>query len=285
MQNDDKVNILLVDDKLENLIALEAVLGSVQYNLLKAGSGVEALALLETHDVALVLLDVQMPGMDGFETASRIKGNERTKNIPIIFVTAIYKEDPFVQRGYQAGAVDYFPKPFDPAVLQLKVGIYANLYQKNATLRRQEEEQKKTEAQLRAAMERYEAEVSAIFESVPTAICVSGKDGHMRCNAPVWTTFGLDPQEGSQLDVQEFIRKLELRDPATGKPVSPADHVLSHALRGKAMVARYLTRNQKTGEERLIESRGRPVRVKEQVIGAVSVSADVTYSEKIKQPG
>ena len=117
-------NILLVDDRPENLLALEAILDPLDQNLLYAHSGEEALRQLLRHDVAVILLDVQMPVLDGFETAMLIKQRERTKYIPIIFVTAISKEDEHVFRGYSAGAVDYVFKPFSPDVLRSKVAVF-----------------------------------------------------------------------------------------------------------------------------------------------------------------
>ena len=125
-----KANLLLVDDQRSNLIALEAVLSSPEYNLILAQSGLEALELVKQHDIALVLLDVQMPGLDGFETARRMKAIEGCRDIPIIFITAVYTEDPFIKKGYEVGAIDYFSKPFDPETLKLKVGLYSAFRQK-----------------------------------------------------------------------------------------------------------------------------------------------------------
>jgi CheY-like chemotaxis protein len=107
----DQVDILIVDDRPENLLALEAILEPLGQRLVQAHSGEEALRKLLKHDFAVVLLDVQMPGMNGFETAQLIKSRERTRYIPIIFLTAISKEEDYVFRGYQVGAVDYISKP------------------------------------------------------------------------------------------------------------------------------------------------------------------------------
>src|SRR5207302_6326489 len=100
-----EVNILLVDDRAEGLLALEAVLASPQLHLIKTGSGEEALASLEKHEFAVILLDVQMPMMDGFQTAARIKQRPQWQNIPILFVTAINKDTPYIHEGYKMGAV------------------------------------------------------------------------------------------------------------------------------------------------------------------------------------
>jgi PAS domain S-box-containing protein len=124
--------ILLVDDHPENLLALEAVLEPLGRTLVRAGSGEEALKRLLTDDYALILLDVQMPGMDGYETADYIKRLERTRTVPIIFLTALNTEQRHVFRGYESGAVDYLFKPFDPTVLRSKVNVFVDLYEKNA---------------------------------------------------------------------------------------------------------------------------------------------------------
>jgi CheY-like chemotaxis protein len=135
----EKAKILLVDDRRENLLALEAILSTLDQELVRAESGAEALKALLGDDYALILLDVQMPGMDGFETASHIKRRERTKDVPIIFLTAIDKEPQHAFRGYAAGAVDYLSKPFDPWVLRAKVSVFVDLYTKTRQLEEQAE--------------------------------------------------------------------------------------------------------------------------------------------------
>ena len=132
-----KAKILLVDDRPENLLALEAILSALDQTLVRASSGEEALKALLTDDFAVILLDVQMPGMDGFETAAHIKRRERTRDIPIIFLTAINHGPHHTFRGYAAGAVDYISKPFDPWVLRAKVSVFVDLHKKNVQLREQ----------------------------------------------------------------------------------------------------------------------------------------------------
>jgi len=133
----DRAKILLVDDRPENLVALEAILGTMDYVLVRARSGDEALKALLTDEFAVILLDVSMPGMDGFETAAHIKRREKTRDIPIIFLTAVNNEPHQAFRGYAAGAVDYIAKPFDPWVLRAKVAVFVDLYLKNRQLREQ----------------------------------------------------------------------------------------------------------------------------------------------------
>ena len=118
MDPDFKTKILLVDDRPENLLALEAILEPLDQTLVKAHSGEEALKQILRSDFAVILLDVQMPGLDGFETAALIKERERSRHIPIIFLTAISKDEESIFRGYSVGAVDCLPKPLDPEVLR-----------------------------------------------------------------------------------------------------------------------------------------------------------------------
>lgn len=120
--------ILLVDDRAANLVALEAVLGSLNQTLVRAGSGEDALRALLHDDFALILLDAQMPGMDGFETATRIKARERTKDVPIIFLTANDFDTHLAYRGYATGAADFLAKPFDPWLLRAKVQVFVDLW-------------------------------------------------------------------------------------------------------------------------------------------------------------
>jgi CheY-like chemotaxis protein len=133
----ERAKILLVDDRPENLVALEAVLGALDQTLVRATSGEEALKALLTEDFAVILLDVQMPGLDGFETAAHIKRRERTKDIPIIFLTAVSNGPHHTFRGYAAGAVDYLAKPFDPWILRAKVSVFVELHRKNLLLKEQ----------------------------------------------------------------------------------------------------------------------------------------------------
>ncbi len=135
----DKVNVLLVDDLPANLIALEAILEDLDLNLVKAYSGNEALGLLVEKEFALVILDVQMPEMDGFEVASLMKKNEITRNIPIIFVTALNKDKRFISKGYGIGAVDYLSKPIEPDILISKVRVLTELYRSKSTVKEQAE--------------------------------------------------------------------------------------------------------------------------------------------------
>lgn len=131
--------ILMVDDRPENLFALEAALKCPEYELVKALSGAEALQLVRQHDFSVILLDVQMPMMDGLETAERIRLEKRSEATPIIFVTAIHRTEEFVERGYSIGAVDYLFKPLNIDVLKAKVSAFAFITWKNWEAQRQRE--------------------------------------------------------------------------------------------------------------------------------------------------
>lgn len=133
MKDKSKFNVLIVDDRPENLLTLEGILESEALNILKANSGNEALSIMLEHNIALVLMDVQMPGMDGFEVAEIMRSSERTKYIPIIFVTAISKQRQHIFKGYESGAVDYLYKPLDLEILQSKIKAFIDFFQhKNA---------------------------------------------------------------------------------------------------------------------------------------------------------
>ncbi len=156
--------ILIVDDRPENLVALEAILEGPGRDILMARSGNEALEMLLEHEIALVILDVQMPGMDGFETATLMRRVERCRHIPIIFVTAINTEEANVFKGYESGAVDYILKPLEPVILQAKARVFLELDRQRReleektialerTIARQEEYKRLIEEQNRALKE------------------------------------------------------------------------------------------------------------------------------------
>ncbi|MET7453266.1 response regulator [Streptomyces sp. NPDC005574] len=133
---DERASILLVDDMEDNLIALEAVLRSLNEPLVRARSGEEAMKALLRRPFALVLLDVRMPGMDGFETAANIKRLDQTRDVPIIFLTGAEDDSGYAFRGYATGAADYLTKPFDPWVLRAKVSVFLDLHRKTRQLER-----------------------------------------------------------------------------------------------------------------------------------------------------
>ncbi|MFB2937859.1 ATP-binding protein [Aerosakkonemataceae cyanobacterium BLCC-F154] len=155
MQSEPKANVLLVDDHPENLIALEAVLDGLGQNLVKANSGEEALRCLLNQDFAVILLDVQMPGMDGFETATLIRQREKSRNTPIIFLTAFSTSDKLMFKGYSLGAVDYLLKPIDPVILNSKVSVFVDLFKKNLEVQQQAAQLAAMNAEIKQSEERF----------------------------------------------------------------------------------------------------------------------------------
>lgn len=125
----------MVDDNPNNLILLEVILESPEYHLVKASSGKEALKYLLTDDFAVILLDIMMPELDGFETATLIKQRDQSKDIPIIFITAMDPDEKAILRGYSVGAVDFIYKPFDSDLLKVKVSAFVDLYKRTRLLR------------------------------------------------------------------------------------------------------------------------------------------------------
>jgi signal transduction histidine kinase/DNA-binding response OmpR family regulator len=174
-----QVTILLVDDRESNLLALSAVLESLPVRLVKATSGREALKFLLTNDCSLILLDVQMPDLDGFETAALIHARERTRYVPIIFVTAVHREEQQIIKGYTHGAVDYMVKPFDPTALVAKVRVFVEQYTREQGLRqeaalrlRQADEARQREHAAHADLEAQRQHLHALFMHAPAAIAI-----------------------------------------------------------------------------------------------------------------
>ncbi|NNJ61558.1 MAG: response regulator [Dactylosporangium sp.] len=157
--------VLIVDDRYDNVLALEASLQGMPVLPVRALSGEETLKRLLVDDFALILLDVQMPEMDGFETAQHIKRRERTRHVPIIFLTAADREAQLALRGYAAGAVDYITKPFDPWILRAKVAVFIELWAKNQQLRAHAATDKVCSSEVKTAVTAL-AEITGLVESL-----------------------------------------------------------------------------------------------------------------------
>jgi PAS domain S-box-containing protein len=206
-----KPAVLLVDDRFENLLALEAVLDPLALRLVRATSGEEALKQVLRNDFAVILLDVQMPGMNGFETAELIKSRERSQHTPIIFLTAISKDEEYVFEGYTAGAVDYIFKPFHPEVLRSKVSVFVDLYRKTQQIREQEQrlrqsELRELELQHRSALWESEERAAQIVDNAMDAIITFGADRRIDLfNAAAVHMFGYSDDEAAQLEIDALI--------------------------------------------------------------------------------
>src|SRR5437660_5134199 len=144
-QPEVKTNILMVDDRPDKLLALEAILSSLNENLVQVSSGKEALRQLLKQDFAVILLDVSMPGMDGFETAALIRKRPRSEHTPIIFITAIGNSENHISQGYSLGAVDYMLTPIVPEILRTKVSVFVELQKKTDLIQRQAEQLRRAE--------------------------------------------------------------------------------------------------------------------------------------------
>jgi len=155
LEPEQKVNILLVDDQPKNLLALEAILDSLGQNLVKAYSGEQALKCVLNQDFAVILLDVQMPGMDGLETAKLIRERERSQHTPIIFLTAFSTSVSQMFKGYSLGAVDYLIKPIEPEILTSKVAVFVELFKKTAEVKQQAAQLATVNAELRESEQRF----------------------------------------------------------------------------------------------------------------------------------
>lgn len=180
----EKINVLAVDDRKENLLAIEAILTDDDIRLHRADSGQDALALMLDIEFAVVLMDVQMPDMDGFETAELMRGNERTQYTPIIFVTAISKERKHVFRGYESGAVDYIFKPLEPDVLRNKVRVFLDLYRQKLSLKQNIEALKHANQQL---LQRQKEKIEE--ERLKTLFQLAGATAH-ELNQPLMVLLG-----------------------------------------------------------------------------------------------
>src|SRR4051794_25054122 len=177
-------SILLVDDHPPNLVALEAALESLGQRLVLARSGPEALKLLAEEDFAAILLDVQMPELDGYQTARLIKSQERSRHVPLLFLTASSRDERQVMRGYSQGAVDYLLKPLEPDVLRAKVAVFVDLYLRQEQLRRREARLREQEREL--LVRQNEAHSRALLEAMPQAVWASRPDEVHAWYNPAW---------------------------------------------------------------------------------------------------
>jgi PAS domain S-box-containing protein len=193
--------ILMVDDHASNLLALEAILEPLGQELVKASSGEEALKFLLQREFAVILMDVQMPGMDGFQAASLIKQRERTRTIPIIFLTALSRDAAHIFKGYAHGAVDYLLKPFDPEILRSKVSVFVDLFLKEQQLQRQSAllRQKEREALERQSELRYRR----LLDSLPEAMWAARADGTLYYANQVWRDY--TGRQSSEVSLSLFL--------------------------------------------------------------------------------
>ncbi|HEY0022104.1 MAG TPA: ATP-binding protein [Longimicrobium sp.] len=248
-----RARILMVDDRPENLMALEAIMEPLGHDMVRANSGEEALRQVLLHDFAVILLDVQMPGINGFETAQLIKSRERSRSTPIIFLTAISKDEQYVFTGYSVGAVDYLSKPFNPDVLRSKVAVFIDLYLKTEQLKDQEKRLRESEVRElelahRARLLESEARMAEIVGSALEAILTFDDERRITLfNAAAERTFGRPAADAMGLPFDELLspgfRGVALEEMCgaaaaraasvlEGKPPEDDDALHEHALEG-----------------------------------------------------
>src|SRR5439155_13286860 len=198
----EKVSILLVDDHPENLLALEALLSNLGQNLVRAESGIEALRLLLHQEFALILLDVDMPTINGFETAELIRQRDRSRHTPIIFLTAVNKAEQNVFKGYQLGAVDYLMKPFVPEVLRSKVIAFVELHKKSEEVKRQAQ----LLQQMNVELESEKNFISTVLDTADSTIVVLDADQKIvRASCAFERILGYSLQEAQGRPLSSFF--------------------------------------------------------------------------------
>lgn len=273
MEPSPKSRILAVDDTPGNLIALSAVLGD-KHELVEARSGPEALAILgRDRNIDVILMDVSMPGMDGYETAKRIKEMPECQDIPIVFITAVFREDPHVKRGYAAGGMDYFTKPFDPDVLRLKVDVYASFRRRAEVLRTRERQLIESENVLRAGRK-----LASMLEGLPVGVLIADTGGRIsQANDEVLRILG--SAAAIARDAYGEVIEWWLHNEAGMKRRSP----LARALHGESLQRQLVRIECVDGKTRSLLESASPLRGLEgDIVGAVVIIQDVTEHERVE---
>ena len=267
-----KPRILAVDDQPANLMALNAVLKS-HYELIEARSGQEAVTIL-TRDpnVDVILMDIQMPGMDGYQTAARIKKLAGCEDIPLVFITAIYHEDPEIKRGYEAGAVDYFTKPFDPDILRMKLEVYASFRQRATMLKARERQLRESEDVLRAGRK-----LASVLEALPAGVMIADARGRIcQTNEHVLRIF--KSTHAVQTDAYGEILSWWARDDASIKQSRLAMALDGHATHNEVVTVKCLD-----GLTKKLLMSTSPLRgLDGSVVGAVIVMQDMTEHHQVE---
>jgi PAS domain S-box-containing protein len=204
-RNGAKVNVLIVDDSPDSLLALEAILGGMDRNVVKASSGQEALKYLLKEDVGIILLDVKMAGMDGYETAAIIRERDKTRDVPIIFLTAYHKDETDVAKGYSHGAVDFMFKPIVPDVLKSKVDVFVELSRRTAELKRKNVELERAQKELLRTKA-----AESLIKHAPDPLFVSDLDGKiLQANDAATELLGVQPGELVEQSLSRFLSQEE----------------------------------------------------------------------------
>ena len=263
-------NILIVDDRPDNILVLKAVLeGSPDYTFTTASSGLEALELVKQIDFALILLDIQMPGMDGYETAVEIKKLERGKNVPIVMVTAIFREDPHILKGYAVGAIDYIAKPFNPDILKAKVGVYTSLYLKS----RQNAYLQEVERLLRQ-----EGNAKIILETMPIGVIVVDQSGAIQqLNQEARQIWGVGT--AALRDYKDYSGWW----PNTGQPIQRDEWAIARAIdKGETTVCEIIQVQGLHRTKKTVLNSAIPLRNQGQITGAVDIMQDISGQRHVE---
>ena len=257
-------NILIVDDRPDNLLVMTAVLeGPADYKITTASSGPEAIELVKQMDFALILLDIQMPVMDGYETALEIKKLERGKNVPIVMVTAVFQEDPHVMKGYEVGAIDYVAKPFNANILRAKVCVYTNLYLKS----RQNAYLQEAERLLRE-----EGNARIILETMPIGVVVVDQSGAIQqMNQEARQIWGLGTAPlGNYKDCMGWSAN-------TGQPIQSDEWAIARAIeRGETTLCETIQVQCLDKTKKTVLNSAVPLLNQGQITGAVNIIQDIS---------
>lgn len=263
-------NILIVDDRPDNLLVMTAVLeGPADYKITTASSGPEAIELVKRIDFALILLDIQMPVMDGYETALEIKRLERAKNVPIVMVTAVFQEDPHVMKGYEVGAIDYVAKPFNANILRAKVGVYTNLYLKS----RQNAFLQEAERLLRE-----EGNARIILETMPIGVVVVDQSGAIQqMNKEARQIWGLETTAlRNYKDCTGWWTN-------TGRPIQPDEWAIARALeRGETTLCEIVQVQCSDKTKKTVLNSAVPLLNQGHITGAVNIMQDISGQHHVQ---
>src|SRR5688572_11157533 len=272
--------VLAIDDNEANLLAVEAVLEN-HCDVVRARSGEEAIAFLESDkgcDIDVILLDVHMPQMDGFQTAQRIRKIEACSEVPIVFITAVYKEDPYVRQGYEAGGIDYFSKPFDPDVLKMKIAAYASFRQRAKILRERERYVRESEELLRVGRK-----LASMLESLPVGVLIADVGGRI-CQTTEEASRMLKAQ--ARMDGESYGEMLAWWDGGGGgHPLKDLDGALTRSLEdGTSSHSKPVQIRCLDGSTRTILASTSPLRgVGGKIVGAVILIQDLTEHQQIEK--
>jgi PAS domain S-box-containing protein len=294
--NDDPINILVVDDEPKNLTVLETILDDPGYRLIRATSADQALLALMEKEFALLILDIQMPVMTGFELAQMIKGRKKTAQVPIIFLTAYYNEDQHMIEGYSSGAVDYLHKPINAGILRSKVAVFAELHRKSRTLRAEVNERHLAQEQLRELNENLEQRVIERTEALArTSAALSETleryhalfDGSLDAISLLDSTDGrFDSANPAMLQLTgrslEELQTLHFFDLCPPDKIEPARQAFQSAFRYQAITLEtpILTAS---GQRRDLFISCAPMLVEGKLVGIACIARDITERNRAEQ--